>query len=495
MALAALFAGSGTATAGTSVSFNFDCGAASTDKIAVIGLHQTGGPGGKLITAITVDGVDCLANVVQGQRHAMVWVALPSSSGVITVNLTYNSAPNFFSWGGWTVLGSSGAPTDTQSTFGTDATKSLNMTIPSGGIGLVTGTRNSTTAITTTNATEDYDAANATSHRYIGAHTTATGSISPQFADVSSMVGFAFGPDSSGAVDLGAGVAGDHLSNVFALGSADLGAAAADTYLAHVAATVPISLGAGAGDTDDGAFGAFRDITLNVDAGSQHAAAPEFNGILTFDAALAAAHAGDPVFGASLALGAAASDTYAGHVVVTSSVTFDWLSGVTLAGVLGVFGSIDLGAGAGDQHQAAIRFGGVLDMGASMAENYGHVARVANSLSLGTANTADMIGRGAIPGTISLSITDAGFGVLSDFTDYLASLQSRRVSPLTPETPVMETRRTGNGSSTVTSRRPAVADMPDMTSRRNANGTSDTSSRRPSPLSPETPATTPRRPT
>jgi len=187
------FAGSGTATAGLNISFNFDCGAANASKIAVIGLHQTGGLGGKLITAITVDGVNCLANITQGQRHAMVWCALPSSSGVITVNLTYNSAPSFFSWGAWTVLGSSGAPTDTQSTFNnSDTSRSLAMTVPVGGTALVSGTRGSNVAVTTTNATEDYDAANASAHQYVGAHTTATGSVSPQFADISSMVGFAF---------------------------------------------------------------------------------------------------------------------------------------------------------------------------------------------------------------------------------------------------------------------------------------------------------------
>ncbi|MGE0238400.1 MAG: hypothetical protein AB7F09_20010 [Parvibaculaceae bacterium] len=193
MPLTAPFAASGTATAGTNVSFNFDCGAADSSKLAVIGLHQTGGPGGKLITAITVDGVNCLANVTQGQRHAQVWCALPASSGTVTVNLTYDSAPNNFSWGAWTVLGSSGAPTDTQSTFtGSDASRSLAMTIPSGGIALVSGTKASSpgTPITTTNATEDYDAAN--THRYVGAHTTTTGSVSPQFDNVSSMVGFAF---------------------------------------------------------------------------------------------------------------------------------------------------------------------------------------------------------------------------------------------------------------------------------------------------------------
>lgn len=200
MPLSAPFAASGTATAGTNVSFNFDCGAVDRSKLAAIGLHQTGGVGGKLITAITVDNVNCLANVVQGQRHAMVWVALPSSSGVITVNLTYNSAPNFFSWGAWPVLGSTGLPTDTQSTFngGADVSRSLNMTIPSGGIGLVTGTRASNTAITTTNAIEDYDAANGTNQQYVGAHTTTIGAVSPQFDNVSSMAGFAFAPAPAG---------------------------------------------------------------------------------------------------------------------------------------------------------------------------------------------------------------------------------------------------------------------------------------------------------
>lgn len=195
MALSANFLASGTATAGTGISFNFNCGAADASKLAVIGLHQTGGLGGKLITAITVDGVNCLANVTQGQRHAQVWCALPSSSGVVTVSLTYDNAPGAFSWGAWSVLGSSGSPTDTQSTFNnSDASRSLAMTIPTGGIGLVSGTKAGTagTNIVTTNATEDYEAANASSHRYIGAHTTTTGAVSPGFNAISSMVGFAF---------------------------------------------------------------------------------------------------------------------------------------------------------------------------------------------------------------------------------------------------------------------------------------------------------------
>ncbi|MGD9726055.1 MAG: hypothetical protein AB7V39_06635 [Nitrospiraceae bacterium] len=199
MPLSAPFAGSGTATAGTNVTFNLDCGAADSSKLAVIGLHQTGGSAGKLITAITVDGVNCLANVTQGQRHAKVWCALPSSSGVVTVNLTYDIAPNNFSWGAWTVLGSSGAPTDTQSTFtGSDASRSLAMTIPAGGIGLVSGTKAGTGSvdIVTTNAAEDYEARNGSTHRYIGAHTTTTGAVSPQFDNVSSLVGFAFTPTS-----------------------------------------------------------------------------------------------------------------------------------------------------------------------------------------------------------------------------------------------------------------------------------------------------------
>lgn len=195
MALSANFLASGTATAGLNISFNFDCGAADSSKVVVLGLHQTGGPGGKLITAITVDGVSCVANVTQGQRHAQVWCALPSSSGVVTVNLTYDGAPSAFSWGARSVLGSSGAPTDTQSTFnGTDASRSLAMTIPTGGIGLVSGTKSGTPGkdIVTTNATEDYEAANGSSHRYIGAHTTTTGAVSPGFNAISSMVGFAF---------------------------------------------------------------------------------------------------------------------------------------------------------------------------------------------------------------------------------------------------------------------------------------------------------------
>jgi hypothetical protein len=194
----ATFRGNGSATAGLNVSFTFDCGAADASKIAVIGLHQTGGSGTKLITAITVDGVNCLANVTQGQRHGAVWCALPTSSGVVTVALTYDAAPTAFAWGAWTITGSTGAPTDTQSFFsGTNGAQSLNLTVAAGGVALVTGTNTTGSAVTTTNATEDYDAAFGGLEE-VGAHTTGTGSISIGMNAVSSMIGLAFAPRSAG---------------------------------------------------------------------------------------------------------------------------------------------------------------------------------------------------------------------------------------------------------------------------------------------------------
>lgn len=199
MALTQTFKASGTAVAGTSVSFSYDCGAAASDKIAVIGLHQTGGTAGKLITAITVDGVNCLANVVQGQRHAAVWCALPTSSGSITVNITYDSAPSQFAYGAWNITGSTGSPTDTQSTFNsTNASRSLTMTIAAGGVAIVTGSATGGPApVTTTNATEDYDTNNGNT-QYVGAHTTTTGSITVTFNPISSMVGFSWSAAATG---------------------------------------------------------------------------------------------------------------------------------------------------------------------------------------------------------------------------------------------------------------------------------------------------------
>lgn len=194
-AFAVSFIASGTATAGTSVSFNFDCGAADSSKRVQLALHQTGGIAGKLITAITVDGVNCLANVTQGQRHGTVWCALPTSSGVVTVNITYDSAPSQFSWGAWKILNSSGSPTDTQSTFnGSNASRSLNMTVPTSGVAIVSGTSASSAGVvTTTNATEDYDASNGV-QQYVGARTTTTGAVTVTFNPISSMIGLAWGP-------------------------------------------------------------------------------------------------------------------------------------------------------------------------------------------------------------------------------------------------------------------------------------------------------------
>ena len=195
MALSVNFLASGTATAGLNVTFNIDVGAANAGKIVVLGLHQTGGTAGKLITAITIDGVSCLANVTQGQRHGAVWCALPTSAGVVTVNLTYDNAPSVFSFGGWSILGGTGGPTDTQSVFSaTNGSNSLNMTIPANGGCVVTGTATGAPApVTTTNATEDYDTNNG-AQQYVGAHTTTTGAVTVTMNPVSSMIGFAFIP-------------------------------------------------------------------------------------------------------------------------------------------------------------------------------------------------------------------------------------------------------------------------------------------------------------
>jgi len=180
-------------TSTTSYSYSADIGTASADRIIVLAVHQSGGPSSKTVTA-TINGTS-LGNIQQGTgRHHMGYAVVASGSGTQTIALTFSSAPARASISWWILTGYNTTHTDVQSTFNTsDLSRNITLTIPAGGVGIVTGTENATSAITPTNlATTDYNTVmGGSSNQKIGGRITSTQTVT--FANVSSMAGFAFG--------------------------------------------------------------------------------------------------------------------------------------------------------------------------------------------------------------------------------------------------------------------------------------------------------------
>ena len=176
-------------------------GTAAGDRIVVVSVSGSASDeSGNAMASLTVGGIAATkaAEAWHNGKLTAIWYAAVPTGTTATIVATFGDSQTRCSIAVHTLTGASASPSDTATTSGSGSSLSLSaLTIPTDGVAIVSFANGSSSIVTWTNATEDYDVAVESSDRHSGARRTTAGAptITADGGSASqALVGASWGP-------------------------------------------------------------------------------------------------------------------------------------------------------------------------------------------------------------------------------------------------------------------------------------------------------------